>query len=292
MDACFLIPFLEEMSMGYGYFDEAFWVAMQIMCTKQKKEYIDPLEVTALELEYGELTSLADIKYFPNLKYQYLALTMAELENVDELATLPKLKSLKLEACEIEDASAVWELHNLSRLEICFSSLGGKKQLNKLNQLKRLTLSFMDLPEWTSMSELNDLEELTLQECGLTDISFLCPIKKLRRINLSQNLITDISVLQQMENLESVCLWNNKITDLSPLRNLPKIKRLWIGMNPIDWSKCSLGDLECITKVVELSVDANRTRKQHDSPCQKCKKAIPRRQELYGYFVSERAEKR
>lgn len=239
--------------MGCGFIDEAFWIAMQIMCEKQKKEYIDPSEVTALELEHGERTSLADLKYFPNLRH--LALIMADLENLDELATLPKLKSLKLEVCEIEDASAVWELHNLSRLEICFSSLGGRKQLSKLNQLKRLTLSFMDLPEWASMSVLDNLEELTLQECGLTDISFLSPIKKLRRINLSQNHITDISVLQRMENLESVCLWGNKITDLSPLRILPKIKRLWLGMNPIDWSRCSLGDLECIPNIVELSVD-------------------------------------
>ena len=239
--------------MGCGFIDEAFWIAMQIMCEKQKKEYIDPSEVTALELEHRELNSLTDLKYFPNLRH--LALIMADLENLDELKALPKLKSLKLEACEIEDASAVWELHNLSRMEICFSSLGGRKQLSKLEKLKRLTLSFMDLPEWTSLSVLENLEELTLQECGLSDISFLSPIKKLRRINLSQNQITDISVLQQMENLESVCLWDNKITDLSPLRNLRKIRRLWVGMNPIDWSRCSLGDLECITKVVELSVD-------------------------------------
>ncbi|NLH01499.1 MAG: hypothetical protein GX488_06335 [Clostridiales bacterium] len=92
--------------MGYGCFnDEAFRVAMQIMCAKQKKEYIDPSEVTALELEYGELNTLADLKYFPNLKH--LALIMADLENLDEFMVLPELKSFKLEMCEIEDASAV-----------------------------------------------------------------------------------------------------------------------------------------------------------------------------------------
>jgi len=128
-------------------------------------------------------------------------------------------------------------------------------QLGKLSKLKRLTLSNMNLPEQTSLSVLVDLEELTLQECGLTDISFLNPVKKLRNINVYHNLITDISVLQQMQELESVCFYGNKITDLSPLRNLRKIRRLWVGMNPIDWNRCSLGDLECIARVVELSVD-------------------------------------
>ena len=58
------MPFSGGMRMGCGFIDEAFWIAMQIMCEKQKKEYIDPSEVTALELEHGERTSLGILSIF------------------------------------------------------------------------------------------------------------------------------------------------------------------------------------------------------------------------------------
>jgi len=220
--------------------DIAFKKAMEELCLKNGKQFIDPLSVTELSVINPE--SLVDLVYFKNL--QSLHITCAEMDNLEEIKTLKHLTELSIFDCRINDLSAIWEMKQLTvfSMDQCCDIAS----VARLENLIKLEVVHGDLSDAYHLKNLTKLESLLLQACNLDNLEFVQNMKNLRLINIAINKVKDIQPLKGLTNLEVVEIWENQIEDLSPIKDLKNIRRLDISTNPIKWGYCDLSDLKCI----------------------------------------------
>lgn len=205
-------------------------------------------QVTSLSFQgKPQLTSLAPLKYFPNLK----ALRIQNCRNVKHLipiiGTLTGLQKLYLEGNENyvygmkQDISHLCRLHNLKTLSI----IGESSQLQLIKPIVNLPIERLNLHSQYSIEDLELLQHMT----------------KLQRLNLSQVFYDDERIypslffLQSMKELThlnlAACFM---IEDLSPVWNCQELKSLIL--NGMDDRECkwSLNGIENLINIEELSL--------------------------------------
>ena len=154
--------------------------------------------------EQGQITSLQDLMWFPNLKT--LTVDANQITDLAPLAGCPALEELSLNCNNIDDISP----------------------LAALTELKSLALRYNRIQDISSVSQMTN---------QITDISAIAPLTALTVLRISDNQISDISPLAGMTKLKYLSISNNQISDITPLSGLEKLETLHTSGNRIrNWS--------------------------------------------------------
>ena len=182
----------------------------------------------------GAITSLEDLKYFPNLTI--LQVSRHTVVDISALSGLSSLTDLDLSGNDLTNISALSDLTGLTSLNLYSNDLTNISALSDLTSLTSLNLSSNELTDISALSGLTglaslDLGSLDLGSNELTDISELSGLTGLTKLNLWSNKLIDISALSGLTGLISLDLGFNNLTDISALSGLTGLTSLDLGFN-------------------------------------------------------------
>ena len=217
--------------------------------------------------EENAITSLEDLKYFPNLAI--LQIRGHKVADISALSSLTSLTSLDLAVNELTDISALSGLTSLTDLNLLDNKLIDISALSGLTSLTDLNLLDNKLIDISALSGLTSLTELHLGNNELTDISVLSNLTSLTELDLSSNELTDISALSDLTSLTGLSLDFNKLTDISALSTLTRLESLGLtGLDIVSLSPLSQlsnlrslvisdkweGDISCLDGIEGLHI--------------------------------------
>jgi internalin A len=200
---------------------------------------------------------------FKNLQYgniEEIRINASDLSKAkfSDLATLPSLRTLKLDLSTLPSALEFREFESLAHLSLGSNdrlasitveaiptletlSLGPNFTLKtvtlaSLPSLQNLDLSYTDI-DVPDLSDMSSLVSLDLQH----NVDVLSdPDQNLRKLpvsmevlNLQKNGLDSLEFARRLTNLKTLRISGNRITDLSPLADLPSLELLELDQNPI-----------------------------------------------------------
>lgn len=198
------------------------------------------LQVTSLFFHRRpQLTSLDQLKYFPNLKSLRIAMCFDVRHLIQTISHLaPGLQLLSLRLVNFTDLSG---LQNLKELEI-LDMPHFMEDLQPMEKLIDLPIKYLNLSGRSQLKGLEYIQHLSrLERLGLQrvfynenmnypSLDFLSPLKRLTHLNLSNGcMIEDISPLANLSSLQSLnlggvspfkCTREQSLAVVSKLKNL------------------------------------------------------------------------
>lgn len=164
---------------------------------------------TTMYTQEGTMTSLADLKYFPNLTN--LKIYFQKKVDYNTIGISATINNLSLYADDIVDITFVSKFINLGYINFTYNKIENLTPLQDLVKLKVATINY------NNITNLMGIEKVT----------------SLTNLQMNDNKISDISLLPSLINLTYLSLQNNNILDVSPIANLTNLENLFIKENPI-----------------------------------------------------------
>lgn len=220
------------LSGNIAFVDESFENAIRVYLNKltgpipsSDLENIETLDISGLKIrtgtdtspntpydtnagsEQGKITTLDDIRWFPQLKE--LVVTGNQITDISALASQTGLTYLNLAINQIEDISALSTLTNLTSLNLPMNQITDISDLSGLRKLKYVNLGNNKITMVPDLSNMTALEQLHLPNNKITKLASMSGLSKLIALNLSNNRVTDISPIYGLEKLTSIYYSNN-----------------------------------------------------------------------------------
>ncbi len=196
----------------------------------------------------GQLMTLADLQYLPNLRSLRIA-NEPMITDYSPLVTLKELTALTLSSCGVSD--------------------GDLDDVAGCTKLTELELSGNQITTLEPLRALVYLEFLNVAENQIASSLDLAAFPLLSQLNISANRLCELDGLQGAEELVSLTAAKNYISDLSPICSLSKLTELYISGNTpnnikklaslpqlkcLDLSSCELTSLSVVNECKTLSV--------------------------------------
>jgi len=210
----------------------------------------------ALDLSGNQLSNIGEINKFPFL--QWLSLSANKLQTMDRVDELSLLQFLDLSGnliatfkpfkgrsllrvLNISDnllnqLNEVGELPKLKYLYARENKMNNINGIKGFSQLQLLDLShnmIHHLPE--GFNTLTELRVLDLSNNAIQILKNITGLHQLKILNAANNLIFRINIEQPFESLEDLILNNNMLSSLSILPWCPKLQKLFVAENDIEW---------------------------------------------------------
>ena len=205
------------------------------------------------------VTTLAPLASLPLLRSLKIVGTRAPLE---ELAALPNLTNLELEASTFTDLQPITLLSKLESLNIQPDDSIYLGQLGNTPALRSLKISIFPRGKiGAKIQGLNKLEKIeTFQaEEVEVDLATLANLP-LQTLEVREGTATNIPAIAALKNLEQLTLTNQKIESIEFLRPLKSLQSLNLGRNQIT-------DAEVLTEMTTLrSLDLSQNQLWNDAP--------------------------
>ena len=190
--------------------------------------------------EEEAITSLKDLKYFPNLTV--LQVSSHKGVDISALSGLDSLTNLDLDYNDLTDISALSGLTSLTSLSLTMNYPTDLSPLSGLTSLTSLDLGTNRLTDISALSSLTALTSLDLYSNDIADVTPLSGLTSLTSLDLGANELTDISPLANLTSLEELCLsLNERLSSLEPLSQLSNLKDLDIDQRWEGNSSCLAG---------------------------------------------------
>jgi Leucine-rich repeat (LRR) protein len=192
------------------------------------------VEIVADDGLFG-LDSLQGLECALNLEELSWGEPSSDLEGLEPLTGLSKLRVLRLVGSDIDDFGPLASLSQLEVLEWAGCNVADLGPLAGLIQLRTLRIPDTRVEDVGPLAGLVNLEELDLSQSPdylIDDITPLAGLTQLRSVNLSGEAIVDVSPLAGLSEIELLNLKGNNITDITPLASLPP-HALTLSYNPV-----------------------------------------------------------
>lgn len=157
-------------------------------------------EITSLDISNQHITSLTDLKKFPNLRE--LSANHNQIQDLTPLSELEHLQSLSLEGNQIRDLSPLQSLQHLRQLNVSDNSIQSLEPLREIASLTHLEADTNHIADITALEGLSYLEVLSLRDNRVESIAPLSSLTRLRQLDISSNLVSDFSPLAPLERLK------------------------------------------------------------------------------------------
>ena len=201
------------------------------------------------------LTPLGSLKKLTQLHIE----TPDGISELQHIAQLPAMKSLKLAVRYLETISALRGMTGLQRLDLSrCSHLQSLAPVSTMTHLKELRLSgCLKISDLTPLRELSHLEVLDCVHTPVADLAPLASLAGLRQLRLNWSSVTDVSALSSLAQLRELSLSLCSVKDIRPLGHLHQLTHL-----DLCWSN-SLSDNLCLWG---FGTPYKRTRIRQGSP--------------------------
>lgn len=196
----------------------------------------------------------ADAVYCEDVtKLAYLQSLVIEGQTFDSLrflSSLGDLTELSLTGCRFpnEDLNTIATLPKLQRLTLNDCGLSTVSGLEKAQSLTYLNLSNNTIRNLDPLAYLMKLQEIDMQHNALTGLTSLSSLTELSKLNVSYNLLTSVAPLATCTKLTWLEANNNSLVSLSGIDNLPALSHLSVNHNDLT----DISVLSTRTTLVEL----------------------------------------
>lgn len=201
-----------------------------------------PLDITRINLPYIKLLSAScpgslDIASVNSLStIEFLDLFNMEIINTEALKNAKVMSQLTLANCVCSD-SFIQDIQSIKKLEslrLDNTPVPDYNALSKLKSLQHLSIHNIPLSDASFLSGMKKVYYLDLSGTGLQDLSSVYKLKKLEYLYLENNGISNVDGIEALVELRHLFVNGNRLTDLSPIYNLPKIEELVAYNNPLE----------------------------------------------------------
>ncbi len=213
-------------------------------------------EITHIECNDPEITSLDGLQQFPNLKSLKISLNGSKIEDLSPIRNLTKLEVLSIPYSNISEIGFLAKMQKLRSLDLKGNKVTNLEFIYTLQNLEVLSLEYQGpdyINDITYLGTLYKLRVLSLQGNKITNILALSNLKNLTYLNISDNRISDLTPLQELENITAINFNINMISSLEPLRNMKVLNSIKGDNNNIS----DLTPLENLTQLTELRLQIN-----------------------------------
>ncbi len=169
-----------------------------------------------LQKPTGDIT-VAELKTIKSLN-----LAQAETNALDGclMPLYSNLRDLFLGRGELYDLQPIANLTEMLSLRVAASHVTDLKPLAKLVKLDRLDLAKTPVKNLEPLTGLTNLTELTLDETQIDDLSALSALTKLERLSLKNTTVKDLGPLKGMQKLRFLYISGSAVGDISPIQPL------------------------------------------------------------------------
>jgi Leucine-rich repeat (LRR) protein len=213
-------------------------------------QQLGPAPLRSLVVEHGERDNLHELRSFSRLRALELQLT--RLGSWDGLEALQQLESLTLDLVEMpEQLDVLARLPALSSIRLRFRGSFDASALPDLPSLRHLELRGAyggHLLHPSSLVRFGALQALSLPFTDLAEASWLAPLRELRSLNLQGTAVRSCEILAQLPELQLLDLGLSEVADLQPLQKLQRLRSLDVSSTP------ALEDFEVESLCTELEV--------------------------------------
>lgn len=201
--------------------------------------------LTDLDLSQNELGNVQLIAGLTNMVS--LKLSTNRITDVGSFRTLTNLEELRLDGNQLVNFQISGSLPNLKVLILAVNRFGRVPDLSSLIRLETLDLSSNYLQSVGNIPSLTQLKELFLSGNPIEDAEDLSGLVHLEVLHLGSTRTQNIEWIRELANLEELGLSNNYLqnADVSPLRQLTRLKDL-------DVSNDHLQDVQALSSLTSL----------------------------------------
>ena len=193
-------------------------------------------ELKKLYLRGADCSTFDVFASLQNLEYLQIGSVYGDLDNLNMLTSLSKLKVLDMSGITVYgNVEAIFSIASLEEININDCSFG---------------MNFDAIPEHTNlkvlhMNRLRLWENIVVQYDGaftyvdyddvelVDNIDVVKKFGNLEELYLQGNKLINISFVESLPNLKKLDITNNYVTDLRPLQQLSQFEIVWCGQNAI-----------------------------------------------------------
>lgn len=171
-----------------------------------------------------------------NLEYLQIGSVYGDLDNLNMLTNLSKLKVLNMSGVSVYgNVEAIFSIASLEEININDCSFGlNFDAIPEHSNLKRLYMNRLCLWENIVVQYDGAFTYVDYDEVELVDkIDVVKKFASLEELYLQGNKLADISFVENLPNLKKLDITNNYVTDLRPLQQLSQFEVVWCGQNAI-----------------------------------------------------------
>ncbi|CAH1219079.1 hypothetical protein PAECIP111892_04657 [Paenibacillus auburnensis] len=183
---------------------------------------ISPSDLNSIEdlpiYQAGEITSLEDLQWFPNLKF--LTVNKQLVTDLAPLAKLKKIESIRITGCQVADLAPLQDLKTLKYLYLDSNNIQDITPIQSITNLVILSIKDNQITDIQAVRELGKLEDVNLSSNQIKDIGPLYSLAKMKNVELKDNKITSIEGIQYWNELETLDVSGNPIGNYLPLKSL------------------------------------------------------------------------
>lgn len=227
---------------------------------RQLIDRVDPEPLFSSELwNIHSFTLPKDAQYVEDLtKLSYMQNLEIEGQTFDSLrflTSLTELTELKLTDCRIQtdDLEIIASLPKLKRLTLSGCSLSTISGLEKAQGLEYLNLSNNTIRNLEPMSQLVKLQEIDLSHNALTGLNMLSSLTNLVKLDVSYNSLTSIAPIATCTKLRWIAANHNDLPSLGAIDNIPGLSYLSVNDNDLS----DISALATCTTLTELHIASN-----------------------------------
>ena len=172
-------------------------------------------QLSELELDYNQITSLSAVK---TLKYlEYLNVAHNDIVSTSSLSAFPLLASLNLSGNRLCELSGIGELDGLVSLDVSDNYISDFSPLASLSKLTELSIRGNTPSNIKKLSALQSLASLDISDCKLSSLSVVNDFKALQVLFATDNEISSLATFTRQ--VTELYISRNPLVDLTPLRD-------------------------------------------------------------------------
>jgi len=209
-------------------------------------------DITEFTVPEGVAT-FADLPLLPNLKQ--LTVHDQKIDSLRHFASLDHLEVLDLTGCTfpVEELAELAQLPKLRELTLAHCGLSTIEALVGAPSLTKLDLSSNTVRRLDVLSGIQTLEEINLEHNAVTSLEALAQLPKLSKLVVNYNSVTSVSALSTCATLTHLEADHNQLTSVYGLHQLTGLQHLSVDYNALT----DVSILSANTALVNLSIASN-----------------------------------
>ncbi len=231
----------------------------QIFKQKIGKQPGDSVQVSDIK----QIVSLNSLEVFNNTfvrnieplaqlsKLNSLKLTGLPIADINALRNMTELLELNLSGTNVNDISVLKYATKLRKLDISKTPVADISVLQKMTALQSLRMSTTMVADLTPLVGLTDLTDLEIASTKVTDLSPVSSFTKISELDASDTQINDINPLAGLQELAVLQLDSTHVSNVSALGKLNNMKLLYVNHTPIS----DLSPLQQLSRLEKIYCD-------------------------------------
>ena len=207
----------------------------------------------------GQIQYLSGLANLTELKVSGVAISQ---EDLNTIATLPKLSVLTLQNCGLSSISPLESAKELVTLDLNNNTIRNIQPLSGMQKLQQLNLQHNALTDLTPLSGCTALAKLDVSYNSLSSIAPITSLSALNWLDASTNSITEMGAINNLTALSTLNLKSNKLSDVSALAGCTTLTDLNIASNELT----DITALSSLTQMLYFDFSYNQVKRLPDFP--------------------------